>query len=64
MLFAERRGVVPMQDYVDRLVACGMNLADAYEVCDDYIYDSDYQGLSDYVRAVEEEYKERREAVG
>ena len=39
-----------MPDYMERLVACGMNLADAYEVCDDYIYDSDYQGLSDYVR--------------
>ena len=63
MLFAERkRGVIPMPDYVERLVACGFNLADAYEVCDDYIYDSDYQGLSDYVRAVEEEYRERREA--
>lgn len=52
-----------MQDYVDRLVACGMNLADAYEVCDDFIFDDDYQGLALYVQAVEKEMK-RREAAG
>ena len=44
-----------MTDYVDRLTRCGMNLIDAYEVCDDYLYDSDFQGLDDYVRSVEAE---------
>lgn len=48
-----------MSDYIERLVACGMNLIDAYEVCDDFIYDSDYEGLAEYVRAVEQEYVER-----
>lgn len=48
-----------MPDEVDRLVKCGMNLADAYEVVDDFLYDSDYQGLADYVRAVEMESKTR-----
>ena len=46
-----------MPDEVERLVNCGMNLADAYEVADDFLYDSDYQGLADYVRAVEREAK-------
>jgi len=63
MLLAERRGVVPVQDYVDRLVACGMNLADAYEVCDDFIFDGDFEGLACYVQAVEKEMK-KREAAG
>ena len=44
-----------MPDEVERLVNCGMNLADAYEVVDDFLYDSDYHGLADYVRAVEQE---------
>ena len=44
-----------MPDEVERLVKCGMNLADAYEVVDDFLYDSDYQGLADYVLAVEQE---------
>lgn len=46
-----------MPDEVERLVNCGMNLADAYEVVDDFLYDSDYQGLADYVQAVEREAK-------
>lgn len=46
-----------MPDEVERLVKCGMNLIDAYEVVDDYLYDSDYEGLSDYIRAVEAEHK-------
>ena len=49
-----------MPEYVERLVSCGMNLADAYEVCDDYIYDGDYEGLAYYVLRVEMEYKNRR----
>lgn len=52
-----------MTDCVDRLVACGFNLADAYEICDDFIYDCDYQGLAGFVRAVEEDFRERQEAV-
>ena len=48
-----------MPDEVERLVSCGMNLADAYEVVDDFLYDSDYQGLAEYVRAVERESKAR-----
>lgn len=52
-----------MPDYVDRLVACGINLADAFEICDDYLYDGDDQGLADYVHAVEEESR-RRKAAG
>lgn len=48
-----RRKVTAMPEYVERLVACGINLADAYEICDDYIYDLDYAGLAAYVRAVE-----------
>lgn len=46
---------IEMPDEVERLVNCGMNLADAYEVVDDFLYDSDYHGLADYVRAVEQE---------
>lgn len=46
-----------MSDYVERLISCGMNLIDAYEVIDDFYYDSDYEGLEDYVKAVEEEFK-------
>ena len=42
-----------MPEYVERLIACGFNLIDAYEICDDYIYDEDYQGLADYIRTVE-----------
>ena len=42
-----------MPEYVERLVKCGVNLVDAYEICDDYMYDGDYQGLADYVRTVE-----------
>lgn len=42
-------------DYIDRLTACGINLIDAYEVVEDYLYDGDKDGLDDYVRAVEEE---------
>lgn len=48
-----------MPDEVERLVNCGMNLADAYEVVDDYLYDSDYQGLADYIMAVERESREK-----
>lgn len=44
-----------MSDYVDRLVACGVNLVDAYEVVEDYLYDNDLEGLADYVRSVEED---------
>ena len=47
-----------MSDYVERLVICGVNLVDAYEIVDDFIYDGDYDGLADYVRAVETEYRE------
>lgn len=43
-----------MSDYIDRLTAAGMNLVDAYEVVEDFLYDDDRQGLDDYVRAVEE----------
>ena len=46
-----------MPDEVERLVNCGMNLADAYEVVDEFLYDSDYQGLADDIRAVEREAK-------
>ena len=53
-----------MQDYVDRLVACGMNLADAYEVCDDFIFDGDFDGLACYVQAVEKEMKKRKRSAG
>ena len=42
-----------MMDYVDRLTACGMNLIDAYEVVEDFLYDGDREGLEDYVRATE-----------
>lgn len=52
-----------MQGYVDRLVACGVNLIDAYEICDDFYYDGDYLGLSEYVRAVELEYYREAEDV-
>lgn len=48
-----------MPDEVERLVNCGMNLADAYEIVDDFLYDSDYQGLADYVRSVERESRAR-----
>jgi len=48
-----------MPDYVDRLVACGVNLADALDVYDDYMYSDDQEGLADYVDAVEAEYRAR-----
>jgi len=48
-----------MPDEVERLVNCGMNLADAFEVVDDFLYDSDYQGLTDYIMAVERESREK-----
>ena len=52
-----------MPEYVERLVRCGVNLADAYEICDDYIYDGDYQGLADYISAVEAEYRRHSRAM-
>ena len=48
-----------MSDYVDRLTACGMNLIDAYEVVEDYLYDGDLEGLDEYVRATEQEDRAR-----
>lgn len=48
-----------MPDFVDRLVACGVNLADALDAYDDFMYSDDLEGLSDYVCAVEAEYKKR-----
>jgi hypothetical protein len=56
--YGQKEGI-RMPDEVERLVICGMNLADAFEVVDDFLYDGDYQGLSDYVRAVELESKAR-----
>lgn len=52
-----------MLDYVDRLVSCGVNLVDAFEICEDFLYDCDYQGLSDYVRDVEVEHRKARKNV-
>lgn len=48
-----------MPEYVDRLVACGVNLADALDAYDDFMYSDDVEGLSAYVCAVEDEYKRR-----
>lgn len=45
-----------MPECVERLVSCGFNLIDAYEICDDYMYDGDYEGLMDYISTVELEY--------
>lgn len=45
-----------MPECVERLVSCGMNMIDAYEICDDYMYDGDYQGLMAYIHSVESEY--------
>ena len=47
-----------MCDYIERLIACGVNLIDAYEIVEDYLYDEDHDGLDRYVLAVE---KGRRE---
>jgi hypothetical protein len=44
-----------MPDYIDRLTACGMNLIDACEVVEDYLYDGDHEGLDRYVLTVEAE---------
>lgn len=49
-----------MPEYIERLVACGINLADAYEICDDFLYDCDYEGLAYYVASVEESCRERK----
>lgn len=49
-----------MPEGVERLVKCGVNLVDAYEICDDYLYDQDYEGMESYIRAVEREYKARK----
>lgn len=53
-----------MLDFVDRLVQCGVNLADAFDICEDFMYDGDYQGLADYVTDVEVEYRERKASCG
>ena len=53
-----------MSEYVERLVKCGVNLVDAYEICDDFMYDGDYQGLSDYVRSVEIDHRSKNKDVG
>jgi hypothetical protein len=53
-----------MPEYVERLMRCGVNLIDAYEICDDYMYDGDYQGLADYVREVELDCRMRADYVG
>ena len=53
-----------MLDFVERLVRCGVNLADAYDICDDYLYDCDYEGLDAYVRAVERDYRKGKKNVG
>ena len=37
---------------------------DAYEIVDDFIYDCDYDGLADFVRAVEQECREADYGVG
>lgn len=52
-----------MLDFVDRLVQCGVNLADAYDICDDFLYDCDYKGLSDYVRGVEMDFRKGKQDV-
>lgn len=55
--------VFPLQDVIDRLTACGLNLIDIYDAIDDYLYDDDADGLMDYVTSVEEEYMRRLEEL-
>lgn len=49
-----------MPDTVERLVACGVNLADAWDAVEDFFYDEDPEGLEAYVLAVEAEYRRQK----
>lgn len=48
-----------MPDYIERLTACGINLADALDIYDDFMSDDDERGLQDYVLAVENDFIRR-----
>lgn len=52
-----------MPEIVDRLVACGVNVVDAWEIVEDYLYDEDREGLAAYVDAVESEYRRNVAAI-
>ena len=52
-----------MPDYIERLTACGINLADAFDIYDDFLSDDDESGLESYVLAVETDYLRRLEYV-
>ena len=45
-----------MDGYVERMVACGMNLIDAWEIYDDFMQDNDEEGLEEYVSGLEYAY--------
>ena len=48
-----------MPDYVERLTACGINLADALDIYDDFMSDDDESGLQAFVLDVENDYIRR-----
>ena len=50
-----------MPDYILRLTICGVDPFDAYNICDEFLFDGDLPGLLDYIEAVEAEYMMRVE---
>ena len=42
-----------MQEYIERLCACGMRVDDAFIVCNDFGRELDYDGLVAYVEQYE-----------
>lgn len=42
-----------MNEYINRLMACGMRVDDAYTVCNDFYRELDFDGLAEYVTQYE-----------
>lgn len=42
-----------MHEYINRLMACGMRVDDAYTVCNDFFRELDFDGLEEYVSQYE-----------
>ena len=53
-----------MPEPVERMTRCGVNLADALEIYENFLTDDDRQGLEDYLAALEAEYYRRAGIIG
>ena len=42
-----------MQNYLDRLTACGVRIDHAVVIVNDFLRDLDWNGLNDYIRELE-----------